>query len=71
MTGGVQRPSQILGHPCTRPLSAAASALSDIPPFGGAARDVAIAPDYRTAFASSHPVVNDVKKGQSGDVYYR
>ena len=69
MTGGVQRPSQILGHPCTQPLNAATSALSDIPPFGGAARDVAIAPDGRTAFASSHPLVNDVKKGQSGDVY--
>jgi hypothetical protein len=71
MTGGVQRPSQILGHPCTRPLNAATSALSDIPPFGGAAGDVSIAPDRGTAFASSHPIVTDVKKGQSGDVYYR
>jgi hypothetical protein len=70
MTGGVQRPLQILGHPCTRPLSAAASALLDIPPLGGAAGDTSIALDRRTAFASSHPTVTDVKKGQSGDVYY-
>ena len=69
MTGGAQSRAQLFRRTCARPLSAAASALSDIPPFGGAARDVAIAPDHRTAFASSHPVVNDVKKGQSGDVY--
>jgi hypothetical protein len=69
MTGGAQSRAQLFRRTCARPLSAAASALSDIPPFGGAARDVAIAPDGRTAFASSHPLVNDVKKGQSGDVY--
>lgn len=69
MTGSVQRPAAFRHQTCARPLGAAAFALSDIPPFGGA-RDVAIALDSRTAFASSHPVVIDVKKGQSGDVYY-
>ena len=70
MTGGVQRQASCAEHTSVRPLNAATSALSDIPPFGGAARDVAIAHDHRTAFASSHHVVTDVKKGQSGDVYY-
>jgi hypothetical protein len=44
-------------------------ALSHKPPFGGVAAMSSIVPDDKTSFASFDPVVNDVKKGQSGDVY--
>jgi hypothetical protein len=70
MTSSVQSAAPVHGLVCTRLLSARTSALSDIPPLGGAAGDVTVALDRRTAFASFHHLVNDVKKGQSGDVYY-
>jgi hypothetical protein len=70
MTDTVQSSRRATGHTCTLPLCAGTSALSDIPPFGDAAAMSPIVLDEKTAFASFHPVVNDVKKGQSGDVYY-